>query len=150
MSKILLYYSLTGNGDAVAEMLKDKMSIRKIETNDPLPKNFGLKIMVGGFKALISYKDKLINFNNDIKDYDEIYIGSPIWCDRLCSPINSLLESIDLSNKRITFILYSGSGKIEHAIKKISKNYPNSRIILLKEPKNNIEGNKELLLKELE
>ena len=150
MNKLFIYYSLTGNGDAVASILSSEgIKTIRIETATPLPKSKFPMLLVGGFKALINYKDKLVDFDNNIKDYDEILIGSPIWFDRLCSPINALLDMLELGNKKITFILYSGSGKASKAVKKITKMYSKNRIILLKEPKNNIEGNKELLLKEL-
>ena len=90
-------------------------------------------MLVGGFKALTKYKEKLIDFNNDISNYDEIIIGSPIWCDRLSSPINTVLNELDLSNKKVSFILYSGSGVANKASKVIKDKY-NANIIILKEP----------------
>ena len=143
MKKLFIYYSLTGNGDFIADFLKNKnVDIRKVETLEPLPKNYILSILTGGFKASINYKDKLNNFNDDISNYDEIIIGSPIWNSRLSTPINSVLEKIKLNNKKITFILYSGSGKSLKATKKINKLYLNAQIINIKEPKNNkdLEG----------
>lgn len=41
MKKIFIYYSLTGNGDEVANYLKNKgYDTRKIEVEKPLPNNF--------------------------------------------------------------------------------------------------------------
>lgn len=138
MKKIFIYYSLTGNGDMVANFLSKKnIDIRKVETLEPLPKNYILSIITGGFKASINYKDKLNNFNDDISNYDEIIIGSPIWNSRLSTPINSVLKKLDLSNKKIAFILYSGSGKSPKATQKINNLYKNAKIIDIKEPKNN-------------
>ncbi len=137
MKKIFIYYSLTGNGDIVADYLKDKgYDIRKVETKEELPKNNILRILAGGYKAMISYKDKLIDFDNNIDDYDEVIIGSPIWNSRLSSPINSLLDKIDLTGKNITFVLYSGSGKDNKATEELKSKY-HCEIINLKEPKSN-------------
>ena len=144
MKKVFIYYSLTGNGDEIAKILENKKyDIRKVETNEILPKNFILRILTGGYKAMIKYEDKLIDFDSDIEDYDEIIIGSPIWNNRLSSPINTVLKELKLNNKKITFILYSGSGKAKKATELINKTYPNSKIIDLKEPiKNKEELNK--------
>lgn len=140
MKKIFIYYSLTGNGDVVAEYLKNKgYNIRKVITNEPLPNNYILRILSGGFKATINYEDKLNDFNTDIKEYDEIIIGSPIWNDRLSSPINTVLKQLNIENKKISFILYSGSGKISKAKENINKKYNNANIIDIKEPKHNKE-----------
>ena len=137
MKKLFIYYSLSGNGDIVADYLKDKkIEIRKVNIAYKFPKSFFLRIMVGGFKALINYKEKIIDFDYDISKYDEILIGSPIWNDRLSTPISTILDKLDLQNKKITFILYSGSGKNIKATEFINKNY-NARIINLKDPKKN-------------
>ena len=133
MKKLFIYYSLTGNGDLIADYLKDNFEIRKVIPKKSLPKNFALSMLVGGFKALTKYKEKLIDFNNDISNYDEIIIGSPIWCDRLSSPINTVLNELDLSNKKVSFILYSGSGIANKASEVIKDKY-NANIIILKEP----------------
>lgn len=146
MKKIFIYYSLTGNGDAVAEYLKNKeYNIKKVETSEPLPKNYILSIVAGGYKAMINYEDKLIEFNNNIEEYDEIVIGSPIWNSRLSSPINTVLKMLDLKDKKVSFVLYSGSGKSVKATEMINKEYVNSKIIDLKEPKKNREELEKLI-----
>lgn len=138
MKKLFIYYSLTGNGDIIAEYLKGKgYEIRKVETSETLPKNNILRIISGGYKTMINYEDKLIDFNDDISPYEEILIGSPIWNFRLSSPINTVLKLLELKNKKVKFILYSGSNNCEKINKKIVSQYPNIEIINLSEPKNN-------------
>ncbi len=140
MKKIFIYYSLSGNGDKVAEYLSNKkIDIRKVETKKPLPNNRFLQILVGGYKAMRNYKDELDNFDNDIKKYDEIIIGTPIWNSRISSPINTVLDNLDLSDKKLTFILYSGSGTGPKAKEYIGIHYHKAKIIELKEPKKNIK-----------
>lgn len=135
MKKLFIYYSLTGNGDVVADYLsKHNVDIRKVITKKKMPKSFALRIMSGGFKASINYKDKLKDFDNNINDYGEIIIGTPIWNDRLSSPINTVLSKLNLTNKKLTFILYSGSGKSEHATNKIKALYKDANIINITEP----------------
>ena len=136
MKKIFIYYSSTGNGDVVAKKLESLgADIRKVITREPLPKNKILSILTGGFKAAIGYKDKLDNFDANIKEYDEVIIGSPIWNDRLSSPINTVLSKLDLNKKVTKFILYSGSGTNKKARELIYQKYPRANIIDLKEPK---------------
>jgi flavodoxin len=136
--KLFIYYSLSGNGDLIADFLKHTHDIRKVYTKEPLPKIFILKMLSGGFKATINYKDKLDNFDNNIEDYDEIIIGSPIWNDRLSSPINRVLEELKLNDKRVKCILYSGSGKCTKGYNKLKERY-NCPIYVLKEPIKNVE-----------
>ena len=133
MKKIFIYYSLSGNGDLIAEFLKHTHDIRKVNTTKKYSKNKVLRILEGGFKATINYKDKLSNFDSNIDDYDEIIIGSPVWNDRLSSPINTVLEKLNLNNKTVKFILYSGSGKASKAAYTIKSKYK-ADIYILKEP----------------
>ena len=140
MKKIFIYYSLTGNGDEVANYLKNKKyTIRKINIEKELPNNFILKLLTGGFKALINYKEKLIDFDNNISKYNEVVIGSPIWNSRLATPISTALTKLNLDNKKVTFILYSGSGEAKAATKYINNKYNDAKIIYLKQPKNNTQ-----------
>ena len=96
-----------------------------------------LSILQGGSLASINYKSKLVAFDNNINKYKEIIIGSPIWNGRLSCPINSVLNKLEIKDKKITFILYSGSGKSPKATDKLKKIYPKCNIIDIKEPKNN-------------
>ncbi len=148
MKKIFIYFSLTGNGDLISEKLKDEYEIRKIEMKRRFPKSFFLRVLKGGFLASINAKTKLKDFDYDIKDYDEVVIGSPIWNARFSSPINTLLSKLEIGDKKLSFVLYSGSGEGPKAIEKIKKNYKYDKIIILKEP---LKYNEELdKLKELE
>ena len=146
MKKIFIYYSFTGNGDIIANYLMNKsIDIRKVNTKEPLPKNRILSIIAGGFLAGINHKDKLIDFDNDISNYVEIIIGSPIWNGRLSCPINTVLDKLDLTNKPVTFILYSGSGDAPKTNKLLKEKYPNCKIVHLKEPKKNQETIEKIL-----
>lgn len=135
MKKLFIYYSLTGNGDLVSEIYKEKgYDIRKVISKKTYPKKMFPLMMIGGYRALFNKKDKLIDFDNDITKYQKIVIGSPIWFDRTSPVLNTILNKLDLNNKDVSFIFYSGSGEGTKAKEKIKKLY-NVDIIFLKEPK---------------
>ncbi len=137
MKKIFIYHSETGNGDVVANYFKEnKYDVEAIKAKK-LPKLFVFQILTGGFKASVGIKDKIGDLTNDIDKYDEIVIGSPIWNDRLSSPVRGLLSKYDFKDKKIKFVLYSGSGKASHAEIIINKEYPKAKVINLKQPKDN-------------
>ena len=146
MKKIFVYYSYSGNGDLVAKYFKERgYGIEEIITKEPLPSLKFLAIIVGGFKALINYKDKIeksfLTFSAD----DEIIIGSPIWNGRLSTPVNAFLAKYDIVPK--AFVLYSGSGKSPKATNTITKKYPTSMIVNIREPLENEKEFKETLNK---
>ena len=136
MKKLFIYFSLTGNGDLVADYLKEKgFEIRKVEMKKGLPKSFFFCVLTGGFLAGLGVKSKLKEYDHNIDGYDEIIIGSPIWNGRFSSPLNRLLKDIDFKDKNIKFIFTAGSGEGQKALKKVNKLFPNAECIFLKEPK---------------
>ena len=145
MKKLFVYHSYTGNGEIVASVMKEHgFELRKVQEKKKMPKSFFWGMMVGGFRATAGKKGKLIDYNNDISEFDEIIIGSPIWNARLTPTTNGVLANTDFTNKKVTFILYSGSGTAKKATKKINKLFPNANIIYLKEPKKYPEELKKL------
>ena len=137
MSKLFIYYSNTGSGDAVAEYLKKSgVDVRKVTPNKELPKGFFFKMMSGGFQATRGKKAKLVDFDPSTDGYDEVIIGSPIWNARLSCPINTVLSTLDAKGKPISFILWSGGGTAPKAVERLSAEYPSSPVVILKEPKN--------------
>ena len=136
MKKLFIYYSHTGRGDIVAQKMQEKgYDIRKVETVKSLPKSFFWGMMVGGFQAGAKKKAALKEFDQDISNYEEIVIGSPIWNGAFTPAINSVLSLLDLSSKKLSFVFYSGSGEGKKAVKRINKEYPNTPYIFLKDPK---------------
>ena len=87
----------------------------------------------GTILASIHAKSKINDLDLNLNMDDEVVIGSPIWNARLASPINTILKKYEFV--RPSFVLYSGSGTAKAAIKYLNKNYPNSKVIILKEPK---------------
>ena len=81
----------------------------------------------------------LIDYNNNIDGFDEIVIGSPLWNGKFPPAINSVLYQTDLKDKKVTFVISSGGGEAPKLEKKINKEYPNSKLIVLREIKKNKE-----------
>ena len=136
MKRLFIYFSLTGNGDLVANQLEEKgFEIRKVEMKRRLPKSFFFCVFTGGFLAGFGVKSKLKEYDHNIDGYDEIVIGSPIWNGRFSSPLNRLLKENDFKGKNIKFVFTAGSGEGKHALKKANRLYPEAECIFLKEPK---------------
>ena len=136
MKKLFIYYSNTGNGDFVAKYLAGKgYEIRKVVPKRNLPKAFFFKVFFGGFLAGINKKAKLIDYNNDVEGFDEIIIGSPIWCGKLSCPINTVLSKTDLKGKKASFILYAGGGEAPKTEQLLKEKFSGASVTVLKDPK---------------
>jgi len=136
MKKLFIYFSLTGNGDYVASQMENKgYVIRKVEEKAKAPKSFFWRVFIGGFRAGIMLKGKLINYNNDVSEYDEIVIGSPVWSGLFPPAINSVLAQTNFEGKKVSFVFYSGSGTMPKAADIIKAKYPGAEIVSLKDPR---------------
>ncbi|MFA6756044.1 MAG: hypothetical protein WCR97_06125 [Bacilli bacterium] len=148
MKKIFVYYSWTGNGDAVAEILKTMgYEILKLTTNKPKGKSNFFKMMIYGQKALKGEKARLNQYNLNIDDYENIVIGSPIWAGKLSTPINTYLdENMEkLSNRKISFVLSAGGNDATKAQEFIKNIFKNSTSIVISMPKKHLDTLKETL-----
>ena len=141
MAKLLIYYTLSGNGDTVSDCLKEKgYDIRKVEPKKKPPKSFFFQILQCGFNAGRRYCEPLKDYDADVSAYDEVVIGSPVWNGRMSCPINTVLRETDLKGKKVAFVLYSGSGEAKKAEEQIRTTVPNAEIIHLREPKKDPES----------
>ncbi len=114
MKKIIVYYSLEGNTEYIADKLSDALGagkLRLIPEKAYTDKGFA-KFFWGGKSAVMAEKPALKPYNLDT-DFEEIIIGFPIWAGRITPPIRTfVLENKELlKGKRISaFACQSGSG----------------------------------------
>ena len=127
MSKkiLIVYYSLTGNTKYIAECIKEAVDadiqpIKPIKEIDP---KGTMKFLWGGMQALMKNNPNLFPIEKEPKDYDLIFLGTPVWAWTFSPPIRAFIEQYDLSGKKIAIWCCSGGGpgktleKLKRAIK---------------------------------
>ena len=122
MKKIFVYYSLTGNLDYVASILKKEkdIDILKLEPVKEYPNSGFKKFLWGGKSAVMKEKPQLVKYDfND--NYDEIIIGTPIWAGTFTPPIRTFImeNKNKLNNKKISIILTCSGGNAIKALKEL-------------------------------
>lgn len=60
----------------------------------------------------------------DMKDYDVIFLGYPIWWNMCPRPINTFLEKHDFAGKTVIPFATSGGSSIANSVKQLKKLYP--------------------------
>ena len=122
MAKYFIYFSATGNGDFLAELLKEKgYNPLKVEMVKPMKKVGFWQILSYGGRAMFNKKENIQELNLELKENDEVIIGSPIWNDRLSTPINALLDKYQFNKDSTLFILYPAGEKTKKSFKQIEK-----------------------------
>lgn len=123
MSKqLILYYSFQGSTKKAAQYLSDKLAIpaEQIKPINDLKSVGFSKYPIGGSQVILKRKPELMPIETDLKEYDTIFVGSPIWAGAFTPAIRTLLETGILKGKRIGFFYTSlgGPGKAEMKIQK--------------------------------
>ena len=145
--KYFVYFSASGNGDFIAEYLKDLgYTPIKVEMIKPIKKINFFSIMKYGFRAGLNKKEKIKELNLDLNDNDEVIIGSPIWNDKLSTPINTLLDKYSFNKETTRFILYPAGEGTNKSLMQLEKLGFKNKPIVYSNPLKNQDKVKELLV----
>ena len=119
--KYFVYFSWSGNGDFIASFLKERgYEPIKVETLKPLGKVNFFRILKYGFKAMGAKKTPVKDIVLELKEDDQVIIGSPIWNDRLSTPINTVLGQFDFNKDNTKFILYPAGEDTKKSLEQIA------------------------------
>ena len=120
--KYFVYFSLTGNGDYLASLMEEKgyTSIKVEMVKRPKKVGFFTILKFGG-RAGFKKKEKIQSLNMEIKPEDEVVIGSPVWNDRLSTPILTVLDQYNFNKETTRFVFYPAGETVKKAYKQIMK-----------------------------
>jgi len=114
MTKILIvYYSLTGNTQFIAEALRETIEadILELKPVKELNPESGTKFMWGGFQSTMKKKPELMDFNINPLEYDLIILGTPVWAWNISPPMRTFLSMFDLHSKNVALLMsHAGDG----------------------------------------
>lgn len=127
MKRAIIYYSLSNNTKATAEYLAEKLGadVYRIDFVKPLPNNKAGQMLEGGRQVTFGVKPEIKGVPDDISQYDEIILGSPIWAGKCASPFNTLFDNQELCDKVVAIFTYSGGGDNSGCIKSLAGKLPN-------------------------
>ncbi len=114
MKKLIVYYSLEGNTEYIADKLSEALGADKLRlTPQKAYANKGFaKFFWGGKSAVMAEKPKLMPYELD-NDFEEIIIGFPVWAGNMAPPIRTFVSENKelLKGKKVSaFACQSGSG----------------------------------------
>ena len=145
MRTAIVYYSMSGNTQYVAEKIAEKLSadIIRIESVKEYPNQGAQKFFWGGKSAIMGEKPKLQPYECNLEKYDRIIIGTPVWASNFAPPIRTFIhENRSISDKKIAvFTCFSGGGA-EKAIDKMKKYIGVEKFeaeLILVDPKENVK-----------
>ena len=126
MAKTLVaYFSATGRTAKAAELLADALGadIHEIQPKVPYTKA-DLNWLNKKSRSSVemnnkTFRPEIAESNVQIADYDEIFLGFPIWWYVAPTIINTFLESADFSGKKIILFATSGGSKFGKTVEEL-------------------------------
>lgn len=151
MTKVLVaYFSASGITKNVAEKLAGAIGADSFEIKPAVPysKN-DLNWMDKSSRSSVEMKDihsrpEIVPDNLDIKEYDLIFLGFPIWWYIAPTIINTFLEKHNFASKRIILFATSGGSGFGKAVESLKPSVPYTTIITEGKILNNNPSEEEL------
>ena len=115
MKKAIVYYSMSGNTEYVANYISKKVDadLIRIEPKKEYPNKGLKKFLWGGRSAVMGETPELENYEFDSDKYDCIIFGTPVWASSFTPPIRTFINENKekLKGKKIAaFVCYMGAG----------------------------------------
>ncbi|GFI37674.1 hypothetical protein IMSAGC015_01861 [Lachnospiraceae bacterium] len=133
--KLVAYFSASGTTKKVAEIAAEgaKADLFEIEPKIPYTKA-DLDWMDKKSRSSVEMSDKkfrpeIIGNDIDLKEYDEIILGFPIWWYVAPTIINTFLEKYDFSGKKIILFATSGGSGFGNTLQELQPSAPEAVII---------------------
>lgn len=125
-SVLVAYYSHTGNTEAVAQQIAEPTGgtlavIQRQEEYGDLQTEAEAEIQEGARPAITVSVD-------NVKDYDTIFVGYPIWWEEAPAMIATFLESYDFAGKTIVPFCTSSRDSIDNSLHIFTELCPDATI----------------------
>ncbi len=96
--------------------------------------------------ALCKIREKKIKpINVQINEDDLVVIGSPVWNDRLSTPINSVIDALPLNKETTKFVLYPAGQTTNKSLVQLNKLGFKEEPLVISNPLKNQEKAKEII-----
>ncbi len=125
MKTAIVYYSMLGNTEYVAEKLAQNIDadIIRIVPEKAYPDKGFKKFFWGGKSAVMGDTPTLIPYRFEAEKYDRIIFGTPIWAGTFAPPLKTFItdNKKQLKSKKIAVFTSSGGGGADKAVDKLKK-----------------------------
>jgi len=117
MKSLVVYYSLTGKTKLVSRVIAEALNAKSVEIKETKPRRGKLSVYVmGGFAAVRNKGSNINPVKLDLKQYDRIFIGSPIWASRPAPAINSFIYQADFEGRSVIPFFTMGGDNADKAL----------------------------------
>lgn len=127
MKSLVVYYSLTGKTRLMARVIGEALDARLVEVEERWPIPWPFVYVSGGFRAMTNRGSRIKPVAVDLRQYDRIFIGSPIWASSPTPAINSFIYQTNFEGRSIIPFFTMGGTTSEKALANIATKIEKSR-----------------------
>ena len=128
MKSLVVYYSLTGKTRLVAQAIAEDLNATLVEITETKPRKLGpFLYLVGGFGAMTNKRSKIGPIDFDLKQYERILVGSPIWASRPVPAVNSYIYRTNFEGRNVIPFFTMGGDDSQTALANITAKINRSR-----------------------
>ena len=124
MKILIVYYSKTGKTKEIAHTMANELAdgnevkLRRIKMKDE--RNLLATYLLDTKKAIRREKPEIEVIDYDHRDYDFIFLGTPVWSSKPAPAINTYLDRSEFKDKRVALfatLKMSGGEKVIKILK---------------------------------
>jgi len=101
MKSLVVYYSMTGKTRLVAHAIAEVLNATLVEIVERRPVSMPFVFLSGGFAAITNRGSKINPVDIDRKQYERVFIGSPIWASRTAPAVNSFIYQTNFEGRSV-------------------------------------------------
>jgi flavodoxin len=128
--RLVAYVTRSGNTRVIAGTLHRALQADLVEIRpaQPYPEDYETHVAQAARESASGYEPPLAPMAARVENYDEIFLGFPIWGETAPPPIRSFLRAHDLCGKVVRpFITHGGYG-VGRSLSVLSGHAPGARI----------------------
>ena len=128
---LVLYYSQTETTAKVAQEIADRLGadIEEILPVQPYDGTYQETITRSGQERESGTLPAIQPLKADLKAYDVIFLGYPIWFGTYALPVSTLLNEVDFSGKKLVPFCTFGSGGLDASARDLKAKQPNAEVL---------------------
>jgi len=119
MKTLVVYYSLTGKTRLVAQTIAEALQATLVEIEERRPVPMPFVYLSGSFRAFMNWGSKIKPLDADLKQYERIFIGSPMWAYRPAPAVNSFIYQTNFEGRSLIPFFTMGGDDSDKALANI-------------------------------
>ncbi|WP_170311508.1 flavodoxin family protein [Vallitalea okinawensis] len=145
LKKLVVFYSFSGNTKFIAESICDITGADLLELKPKSEESPNLlkKFVWVGRQVMMREKPELLTIDKNPEDYDILFIGAPIWANKYAPAINSFLDKMPITDKKIALFYCHARSDNKKALSLLKQKLIGNDFIGEIEFKDPLQNNKE-------